>query len=59
MFGNIGIGELALIAVVAFLLFGPATCIAYARRAGRLVGKFQSMLSEGKAGLRVTAEDEE
>ena len=56
MFGNIGIGELAVLALVAFLLFGPETCVAHARRLGCAIGKFKVMLSKGEEELKKAVE---
>ena len=47
----ISMGELAIIVIVAFLLFGPETCITYARRMGRIVGQLKATLSKGEKEL--------
>jgi Sec-independent protein translocase protein TatA len=43
--GDVGIGELVLVAVAAFVLFGPETLARRARDAGRLVGRSRIVLA--------------
>ena len=57
MFGHIGIGEIIVLGVIAFLLFGPEKCVAYARRAGHFVGRLKAMLDKGEKDLAKMADE--
>ncbi|HLR97929.1 MAG TPA: Sec-independent protein translocase protein TatB [Jiangellaceae bacterium] len=56
MFG-IGVGELAVIAVVGLLVFGPERLPQMARQAGRFIVDVRKMIAKARQDLNVSAND--